>query len=76
MTHPSINDIIVKQLPITDLKIGDVFVFENTGAYSVTEGISLFLSRDLPQVALLKQDGKIEIIRKRFETYNLNKPCY
>lgn len=72
----TINDIIVKQLPITDLKIGDVFVFENTGAYSVTEGISLFLSRDLPQVALLKQDGKIEIIRKRFETYNLNKPCY
>lgn len=72
----TINDIIVKQLPIADLQIGDVFVFENTGAYSVTEGISLFLSRDLPQVALLKQDGKIEIIRKRFETYNLNKPCY
>lgn len=72
----TINDIIVKQLPIANLQIGDVFVFENTGAYSVTEGISLFLSRDLPQVALLKQDGKIEIIRKRFETYNLNKPCY
>lgn len=72
----TINDIIVKQLPIADLKIGDVLIFENTGAYSVTEGISLFLSRDLPQVAILKQDGTLEIIRDRFETFNLNKPCY
>lgn len=67
----TINDILVKQLPVSNLQKGDIFVFKNTGAYCVTEGISLFLSRDLPQVGLLR-NGKLEIVRKAFETYKLN----
>lgn len=67
----TINDIIVKQLPVSNLQLGDVFVFKNTGAYCMTEGISLFLSRELPQVGLLK-NGELSIVRKHFETYNLN----
>ena len=47
----TVSDVIVKQLPLVDAKIGDVLVFERTGAYSVTEGIYLFLSRDLPPVS-------------------------
>ena len=47
-----------------------VFVFENTGAYCMTEGISLFLSRDLPSVALLK-NGKLEFVREAYNTYLL-----
>ena len=46
----TVNDILVKQLPVKNLQPGDVFVFEKTGAYSVTEGMALFLSRDLPAV--------------------------
>ena len=38
----------------------------------MTEGISLFLSRELPQVAILK-NGKLELARDTFKTYVLNK---
>ena len=68
----TINDILVKQLPISDLKIGDVIVFKNTGAYCVTEGISLFLSRNLPKVLKLNEKGDITLIRKEKTTYELN----
>jgi len=71
----TINDLIVKQLPVTDLKIGDTFVFKNTGAYSMTEGISLFLSRDLPQIIFLK-DGECELVRDIVDTYHLNLAHY
>lgn len=66
------NDILIKQLPVQDLKIGDTIVFKNTGAYCVTEGISLFLSRDLPQVVLLCEDGSITSVREHINTYKLN----
>lgn len=71
----TINDIIVKQMPVSNLQVGDVFIFKNTGAYCMTEGISLFLSRELPEVALLK-NGEIKLVRKSFKTYNLNKADY
>lgn len=35
----------MKQMPLKHAKIGDALVFERVGAYSVTEGIYLFLSR-------------------------------
>ena len=69
----TINDILVKQFPVGNLQIGDVFIFENTGAYCMTEGISLFLSRELPQVIKLKEDGSLELIRDSLPTYVLNK---
>ena len=71
----TINDIIIKQYPVSNLQVGDVFIFKNTGAYCMTEGISLFLSRELPEVALLK-DGKLKLVREAFKTYTLNKPSY
>ena len=71
----TINDIIIKQYPVSNLQIGDVFVFKNTGAYCMTEGISLFLSRELPQVALLKNDN-LELVRDAFKTYTLNMANY
>lgn len=67
----TVNDLIVKQLPVTDLKKGDVFVFENTGAYSMCEGISLFLSRDLPAVYFLKNDTLTKV-RGHLPTYPIN----
>lgn len=69
----TINDLIVKGLPVKSLELGDVFVFKNTGAYAMTEGISLFLSRDLPKVLFVK-DGKIEVVRSNIQTYKLNMP--
>ncbi len=67
----SINDIIAKNISIKNLKIGDTFIFKNAGAYSMTEGISLFLSRDLPKVILV-ENNSIKVLRERVETYPLN----
>lgn len=66
------NDILVKQLPLQELKIGDTVVFKNTGAYCMTEGISLFLSRDLPRVVLSGEDGELISVREPVNTYKLN----
>ena len=72
----SMNDIIAKQISLPDIEIGDVICFENTGAYCMTEGISLFLSRDIPSVYIKKEDGTYLCVRDSFETFNLNKPNY
>ena len=66
------NDLLVKKLPVHDLKIGDVLVFHNTGAYSMTEGISLFLSRDLPAVVWMKENGEMQLLRQAQPVWELN----
>lgn len=69
----TINDLIVKSLPVAGLDVEDVFIFKNTGAYSMTEGISLFLSRDLPKVIFKKNDNYV-VVRNNVNTYKLNMP--
>lgn len=70
------NDILVKQLPVRDLHIGDTVMFKNTGAYCTTEGISLFLSRDIPRVILLGEDGSFATVRDPVDTYKFNLSKY
>lgn len=72
----TVNDILVKQLPLSQLEIGDVLVFENTGAYCMTEGIGLFLSRSLPQILLRRSSGQVTSLRDPFPTRILNTPNY
>ena len=72
----TINDILVKNITVPKLEIGDVFLFKNVGAYSSTEGISLFLSRDLPKVLICSRDKKISVVRDRIKTSELNFPNY
>ncbi|MCR4924850.1 MAG: alanine racemase [Clostridiales bacterium] len=66
------NDILVKDLPLKNFKLGDTLIFKNTGAYCSTEGISLFLSRALPSVLIKDKDGKISVAREQTETFKLN----
>lgn len=68
----TVNDILVKGLPLADFKIGDTVIFKNAGAYCVTEGISLFLSRALPAVIILNEDGSAKQLRGAAETYKFN----
>lgn len=72
----SMNDIIVKQVPLPEISIGDLLCFENTGAYCMTEGISLFLSRDIPAVYLCLEDNTFVCVREAYETMTLNTPNY
>ena len=68
----TMNDVLVKQYPLSGPAIGDRLVFERTGAYSVTEGISLFLSRPLPQVLLYSEKEGFRVLRKSLPTDVLN----
>lgn len=70
----SMNDIVVKQLPLPEVKTGDILCFERTGAYSMTEGIALFLSRELPAVYLSGENGELTLVREAVETYPFNSP--
>lgn len=70
----TVNDILVKQLPVKNLQPGDVFVFEKTGAYSVTEGMALFLSRDLPAVVAWSEKDGFRLLRERQSVSSLNTP--
>ncbi len=67
----SANDIMVRSLKAVKISRMDRLVFCLAGAYSVTEGSALFLSRDLPAVYLAEADG-IKVIRGRSETSGLN----
>lgn len=64
-------DIVLRKLPLSSPSIGDLLVFGDIGAYSITEGIYLFLSHPLPAV-LCNDDGKVTQLRKPEETYILN----
>lgn len=66
------NDVLVKQYPFIDICMGDTLIFKKVGAYSVTEGISLFLSHELPQVLLYSEKDKFRLSRSNYPTYNLN----
>ncbi len=59
------NDILVKQYPLSEAKIGDVLLFERAGAYSMSEGMALFLSRELPAVFALKAEGELKKLRPK-----------
>lgn len=69
----TINDFLVKNITTRKLTIGDTFIFKNVGAYSSTEGIALFLSRDLPQV-ILKYNEQYKLVRDKEKTSKLNFP--
>lgn len=70
----SMNDILAKQVPLPEIAIGDTLCFENAGAYCMTEGMALFLSREIPAVYLVSEDGRRVLVRKPFETADLNTP--
>lgn len=66
-------DILVRQIELKDLNLGDIMAFYNIGAYSVTEGIYLFLSRTMPRVILREKEGKTKLLRDFFETSTINR---
>ena len=72
----TVNDILAKQLPLAGLDMGSILAFRFAGAYCMTEGISLFLSRDLPKVVVLKHDGEPALVREGLRTDIINTPLH
>lgn len=68
----TVADILVNDIELPQIKVGDFLAFEYCGAYSVTDSNVLFLSRDLPSVALWDEYNSMKYVRKHIDTYNLN----
>lgn len=66
------NDVLLQKVSVANLQIGDVFIFENTGAYAMTEGMSLFLSHPLPKVLVYSKQEGFTLLRDTFHTFMLN----
>ena len=64
-------DVLVREAQLPPLRVGDVIAFGRCGAYSVTEGVAVFLSRDMPRVALCRGEN-FTLVRDRFATDVLN----
>lgn len=67
-------DVLARGAYLPGLREGDILIFHETGAYSVSEGMAAFLSRDLPAVWLLYADGRLVKVRDNTETYQWNCP--
>lgn len=67
------NDVLIKDLNIPTLQMGDAFIFKMAGAYCPMEGMNLFLSRHLPCIVLGQQDES-HLVRGAIPTYQLNTP--
>lgn len=70
----TVNDVLIRQYPLKEIYPGDYLLFERTGAYSVTEGMSLFLSRNLPAVAAYSKKNGFSLLREQTAVYPLNMP--
>lgn len=68
----TVSDILLRQFPLAGVETGDVLVFKKAGAYSVTEGIALFLSRDLPAVYYYSEKAGLRKVRSAQPTDLMN----
>ena len=64
-------DVLVRKAELHPLEQGDVLAFMNIGAYSVTEGPALFLSRDMPSIILHGKGGD-RLARGAVHSWELN----
>ena len=67
-------DVLARDAAFTDLQIGDILVFCRTGAYSCMEGISTFLSREMPVIAEYSEKEGLRILRKMLYSDEFNTP--
>lgn len=64
-------DVLVRKMALSGLTPGDVLAFHNIGAYSVTEGPALFLSRNMPKIVLYGEGGA-RLVRDTIESSKIN----
>lgn len=70
----SMNDVLLRDVELGEVHAGDHLVFGRCGAYCPTEGIALFLSRDLPAVFLYDREGGAIKVRDLVPADELNTP--
>ncbi len=68
----TVADVLVREAELPPVEIGDHLLFGRCGAYSVTEGTALFLSRTMPQIYLYKREKGYLLERDFIESASLN----
>ena len=71
----TMNDLLCRSFPAV-IGLGDRIVFGKTGAYSFYEGMSLFLSHELPAAVLYGEKEGFIPARTQIQTYTLNMAKY
>lgn len=67
----TVADVLVKDIELKELHVGDILTFHRVGAYSVCESPTLFLSRKLPYVYAENDEG-LFLLRDNISTSNFN----
>lgn len=66
------NDVLIQKFSTDTIKVNDILVFCNAGAYSMTEGPLHFLSHNLPQILLYTEESGFTVARGVVETWKWN----
>ena len=67
----TVADVLVKDIELKEVHVGDLLTFHRVGAYSVCESPALFLSRKLPYIYVENDDGLI-LLRENMPTSSIN----
>ena len=68
----TVADVLVREVKLKKLELGDVLEFGHCGAYSVTEAPALFLSRQLPAIYAYSKEYGYECIREHIPAAEIN----
>lgn len=68
----TVADVLVREVELPEITIGDTLLFHQCGAYSVTEGSALFLSRELPAVYVYSKKNGLQKKRDVIEVASMN----
>ncbi len=68
----TVADVLVREVKLKMLELGDVLEFGHCGAYSVTEAPALFLSRQLPAIYAYSKECGYECLREHIPAAEIN----
>ena len=68
----TVADVLVREVKLKKLELGDILEFGHCGAYSVTEAPALFLSRQLPAVYAYSKAYGYECLREHIPAAEIN----
>lgn len=68
----TVADVLVREVKLKKLEIGDILEFAHCGAYSVTEAPALLLSRQLPAIYAYSKGCGYECLREHIPAAEIN----
>lgn len=68
----TVADVLVREVKLKKLELGDILEFGHCGAYSVTEAPALFLSRQLPAIYAYSKEYGYECLREHIPAAEIN----